>query len=645
MKYSLGFILTISLAGLQFVAIFAVVSMSYLTSERAMLELARGLMTDVGSRAVDHTEQFLEPAAEMAEQAKRVLTSGLISTTDYAMIESYFFQLLQSEHKISGINYADEAGNFVYVMKTDGPGSYRTKVITTEGDARNVNLIWRSADYKVTEQKSDPLDIYDARKRPWYIKARSRGSRIWTDPYIFFSSQKPGITVATPIAFPDGAHQGVVSVDIEISEISEFLSDLKLGINGSALMFNKNGSVIAHPKLNQTVENGNGTLSFANINDIGDPISRAAFADIDLSDVLIGGSPSNFVYQSEKYLGLLLPISRTSLPWAIGVYKLENDFISVIKDNRTRNIWLAAAISILTAVAGLTLAQLIMRPVRAFAVRTSLISQGEISASDPLPKTYRELRRANKTLITAIAQRFDADAKVYELNREVAHFSRVNTMGQIATGLAHELSQPLTAITQNLDTAISTANQNPVNTLELLDILRELEEQAYRGGSIITALRELVSKDNSSVSEFDLFELVSQSCRMMRYEAKVQSVKLEYSSSDCLIVKANRVQIAQVLINLLYNAFEAITSYNSKIRNIQIIINKQVDWIEVYVEDSGPGVSKDVILFKQFQTSKPEGMGLGLSICRRIVESHGGLLWHDKDCLIKTRFCFTLPVE
>jgi C4-dicarboxylate-specific signal transduction histidine kinase len=645
MKYSLGFILTISLAGLQFVAIFAVVSMSYITSERAMLELARGLMTDVGSRAVDHTEQFLEPAAEMAEQAKRVLTSGLISTTDYAMIESYFFQLLQSEHKISGINYADEAGNFVYVMKTDGLGSYRTKVITTEGDARNVNLIWRSADYKVTEQKSDPLDIYDARKRPWYIKARSRGSRIWTDPYIFFSSQKPGITVATPIAFPDGAHQGVVSVDIEISEISEFLSDLKLGINGSALMFNKNGSVIAHPKLNQTVENGNGTLSFANINDIGDPISRAAFADIDLSDVLIGGSQSNFVYQSEKYLGLLLPISRTSLPWAIGVYKLENDFISVIKDNRTRNIWLAAAISILTAVAGLTLAQLIMRPVRAFAVRTSLISQGEISASDPLPKTYRELRRANKTLITAIAQRFDADAKVYELNREVAHFSRVNTMGQIATGLAHELSQPLTAITQNLDTAISTANQNPVNTLELLDILRELEEQAYRGGSIITALRELVSKDNSSVSEFDLFELVSQSCRMMRYEAKVQSVKLEYSSSDCLIVKANRVQIAQVLINLLYNAFEAITSYNSKIRNIQIIINKQVDWIEVYVEDSGPGVSKDVILFKQFQTSKPEGMGLGLSICRRIVESHGGLLWHDKDCLIKTRFCFTLPVE
>jgi hypothetical protein len=126
MKYSLGFILTISLAGLQFVAIFAVVSMSYLTSERAMLELARGLMTDVGSRAVDHTEQFLEPAAEMAEQAKRVLTSGLISTTDYAMIESYFFQLLQSEHKISGINYADEAGNFVYVMKTDGLGSYKS---------------------------------------------------------------------------------------------------------------------------------------------------------------------------------------------------------------------------------------------------------------------------------------------------------------------------------------------------------------------------------------------------------------------------------------------------------------------------------------------------------------------------------------
>ncbi len=645
MRYSLGFVLALSLAGLQFVAIFVVVSTSYLSSERAMLKLARGLMEDAGANAVEHTKRFLEPAAETTEQAKRVLNSGLVSTTDRETMERYFFQLLQTEPQLAGINYGDEAGNFVYVMKSDGPGPYRTKFITIEDETRSVDFIWRSKDYSIVEQSTDPADAYDARTRPWYIEASALGSRIWTDPYIFFSSQQPGITVAAPVVFPSGALQGVIGVDIEISDISVFLSDLRVGDNGAALILNQDGSVLAHPDPDQIkVLNEDGTLSFANINDIDDPISRAAFANIDRADGSTGELQSNFSYQDDAYLGLFSPITGIDLPWTIAVYAPEDDFIGVIKDNRARNTWIAAIISVLTALAGLTLAELILRPVRAFAVRTALVSQGEVSATEPLPKTYRELRRANKTLINEIAQRRESEATVQELNRDLAHFSRVNVMGQMATGLAHELSQPLTAITQNVDAAITTASQNPVENQDLLEILRELDEQAHQGGDIIRALRGFIRKDDGVMSEFDLRILISQTCRLMRHEAEVRSVNLEYATGDFPNVKGNRVQIAQVLINLMRNAIEAIESSNAKIRNIRIDVSEQPDRLEICVEDTGPGISKDVILFKQFQTSKAEGMGLGLSICRKIVESNGGRLWHDADVQTKTRFCFTLPI-
>ena len=201
---------------------------------------------------------------------------------------------------------------------------------------------------------------------------------------------------------------------------------------------NQDGSVLAHPDPDQIkVLNEDGTLSFANINDT---ISRVAFANIDQADGSTGGSQSNFSYQDDAYLGLFSPIMGIDLPWTIAVCAPEDDFIGVIKDNRAQNIWIVAIISVLTALAGLTSAELILRPVRAFAVRTALVSQGEVSASQPLPKTYRELRRANKTLIDEIAQRRESEATVQELNRDLAHFSRVNVMGQMATGLAHELS-------------------------------------------------------------------------------------------------------------------------------------------------------------------------------------------------------------
>lgn len=645
-RFSLGFVLAISLAGLQFIAILFVVTTSYLSSERAILDHARGLMERAGANAVDHTKRFLEPAGEMAEQARRVLNSGLVGTTDRDTMERYFFELLQTESNVAGINYGDEQGNFVYVMKSDGPGPYRTKFITIEDGVRKTDFIWRTEDYEIVARDNDPFDPYDARTRPWYIKASALDTRIWTNPYIFFTSQQPGITTAAPVVFEHEGLQGVVGVDIEISDISVFLSELQVSASGAAVILHQDGSVLAHPDPNQIkVLNDDGTLSFANIKDIDDPVSRAAFANFEGGAVANFGLPSNFSFRRNNYLGLFEPLEGVDLPWTVAVYAPENDFIGEIKKNRARNIWIAAGISILTALVGLAIAELILRPVRAFAVRTALVSQGEVSAKAPLPKTYRELSKANKTLINEIAQRRDSEVKVQELSRDLAHFSRVNVMGQMASGLAHELSQPLTAITQNVDAAISTAKESGAASEDLMSILNELDEQAHQGGNVVRALRGFVRKDRGRMAVFNFNELLDQAKRLMRHEAEDNHVTLIYEPAKQPMVKGNRTQIAQVLINLIRNAMEAIATADSETREVVVHAETEGDVFLVKVQDTGPGVPEDVKLFKQFQTSKEGGMGLGLSISRSIIENNGGRLWHDKGAKDHTIFCFTIPLE
>ncbi|MEO9865743.1 cache domain-containing protein, partial [Yoonia sp.] len=612
MRYSLGFVLALSLAGLQFIAIIFVVSTSYVSSERAMLEHARGLMDEAGANAAEHTKRFLEPATEITEQARRMLDNGLVSTTAPAEMERYFFQLLRAETQLSGIYYGDESGNFVYVMNSDGPGPYRTKLISTDGEQRTTEYIWRDNEFEPVDRSFDDNDIFDARGRPWYLEARQLGSRVWTDPYIFFSSQQPGITVAAPIQGDQDQLHGVVGIDLDIADISLFLSDLTIGDSGAAFILSDDGRVIAHPDPARiSTRNEDGTLGFIGINDFSDPIVRAAFADFDKNDLSANQSvQSEFTFSGDQYMTLLLPIPDIDLPWNIAVFAPENDFIQGIRDNLSRNIWIAAVISIVTAIAGLILAELILKPVRAFAVRTSLVSQGEVSTRDPLPRTYNELRAANETLINEIAQRRKLDGKLQDLNRELSHVTRVNMMGQMATGLAHELSQPLTTITQNLDTALSVAKMDPAPNGELISILTELDEQAHQGGDIIRALRSFVRKDKGTIRPFDLQELVEQTQRLLRQELEAGNITMDTEIPELRNALGNRVQIAQVLINLLRNAADAIQMADAADRKITVTAVQLPDAIEVRVADTGPGVDPAMTLFKEFQTSKPDGLGL-----------------------------------
>lgn len=647
MRYSLGFVLALSLAGLQFLAILIVVTTSYVSSERAMLDHARGLLADASATAIEYTKGFLEPAQEAAELSNRLIREGIVDPSDFAALELFFLHQLWDDPHLSGIYYGDEQGNFTYVMRSLEPGPFRSKFISIDGNERSVEYIWRSEDGSVIAQDTDPTDTFDPRQRPWYIDAHDSQASVWTDPYIFFSSRQPGITVSSPVLTEGASVSGVVGVDIEISDVSLFLSQLPIGARGRALILSEDGQLIAHPDFAEVTDSAsNGDVALADLESVSDPLTRASITSLEAEDKIPGETiQSGFQHDGENYLSLVGPMTSTNLPWLISVFVPENDFIQDIKNNRRRNIWIAALISLLTAIAGLTLAEIILRPVRAFAVRTALISQGEVAPEDAPPRTYRELQNANQTLISEIAERRRLDTKIQDLNRDLSHASRINVMGQLATGLAHELSQPLTAITQNVDTAISLAKQDGVQRDELLAVLDELDEQAHQGGDIVRTLRGYVRKDENTAEFFNLDELVAQTIRLLRHDAKRNQVDVTRDLPEVPRVYANRVEIAQILTNLMRNSIEAMAQAGSKSRTIHISGIATTDHVQVCVEDTGPGIMEGLILFKQFQSSKPDGLGLGHSISKTIAEANGGKLWLETSEPQRTRFAFTIPLE
>lgn len=763
MKVSLGLLLAVCLAGLQFVAVSVVVFSSFVTSERALLNHARSLLNDVAVNTIEHSLGFLQPARGAAELSRRLAESRVIASDNLALLEKLLFQQLQITPQFAGVFYGDEQGNFVYVKRSNGPGPFRTKIIEREGERRTTDLIWRNDAYTTIRREPDPRDTFDPRVRPWYAQAKAERDNIWTDPYIFFTSKQPGITVASPVFDAEGVLQGVVGVDIEIAAISEFLSRLEIGETGRALIINRNGDVIAHPDRSLiSTTNEDGSLRFVSIEEIGDPKAQKAFEGVvrDGEVVHAGDVTRQFELDGARYVSTVRAEISAQLPWTIAVYAPENDFTGGIKANRRQNIWIALAIALSTGLAGVMLARFIYRPVQAFAVRSALISQGEISPEVPAPRTYKELDRVNETLVHEIAERkksqreygqtFDlaprgmaqvapetgqilrANARFAEvlgydedeltalsladlthpgeasdvvvlageeasdaedvhekrfltkagatvwvsvhaimirddagaplhavvtiedltkfkdkereiqiLNRDMVHTARVNMMGQMATGLAHELNQPLTAITQNMDTARHSL-ANPKNGYDLAPLLQETEEQAHRAGDIIRSLRDLVRKDEIEKSAFDLTELLEQTLQLIRREARVHGVTVKMTTGDVGQVCASRVQVAQVIINLIRNGIEAISESDATTRVITLSAKRTEVGAIVSVTDTGPGFPPGFEPLGRFETTKTDGMGLGLSICQTIIEAHGGKLWYERST-DTTAFHFSLP--
>jgi two-component system sensor kinase FixL len=247
-----------------------------------------------------------------------------------------------------------------------------------------------------------------------------------------------------------------------------------------------------------------------------------------------------------------------------------------------------------------------------------------------------------------ITERKLTEERLHQRESQLAHVSRLSTMGEMVAGIAHELNQPLYSIV-NYSKATRNVIQAP--TRESMAQIEAWNEQigkaATRAGQIIRRLRGFVQRESTYLA-VDLHEIIRDALELVHHESERArvTVKLQRESTDTE-VHVDRVQIQQVLVNLLINAIEAIGQHGSKFREIVVTTSRRDDEVQVTVADSGPGISweDDRTMFAAFETTKKDGMGMGLAISNTIIETFGGRLWSSGNDLGGATFCFTLPTE
>ena len=246
-----------------------------------------------------------------------------------------------------------------------------------------------------------------------------------------------------------------------------------------------------------------------------------------------------------------------------------------------------------------------------------------------------------------ITRRQQTLLRLQDLQSELAHVGRLSEMGTLASSLAHELNQPLTAVANYCETARDLVRSNPdPDTLAVIgEALDDATQQAIRAGEIVRRLRDFISHGETERKAESLPQLVTEANALALVGSREHGIEVQVQfDPNASEVFVDRIQIQQVLVNLIRNAIDAMVE--SPVRSLSIsTASDAVDLVRISIEDSGSGISEAVAphLFQPFITSKKSGMGIGLSICRTIIEAHGGRIWSEPAPDSGTIFHFTLP--
>jgi PAS domain S-box-containing protein len=378
---------------------------AFITSQRVLERHAKGIMANIAELAMEQSHNHLAHAHMAADLTKRLLMAEVVSN-DVARVgelERYFFDQLALYPHLAGIYFGTPDGAFYDVRraKPDDPGKFRSKFIAHDalGD-RTTRLVWRDTHFKMVANRLDAADTYDPRQRPWYNLAIEKKTIVWTDPYVFFSSQKPGITIAGPVYASNGEIRGVVGVDIEIDHLSRFLASLSIGTHGLAFMLNRNGDVVAFPDLDKlALQNTNTSGSrLVKIEELDAPVSRKAFAAAALnrdSEGAIDIHTPNFCrfdHGGETHMAMFIPFEGMEWPWVIGVHLPEDDYLGEIKTNRMENLGITTLISILATLAALLLARGVIRPLSSLEQESLALRDHRFKSRLSLNSPYKEIQ-------------------------------------------------------------------------------------------------------------------------------------------------------------------------------------------------------------------------------------------------------------
>jgi PAS domain S-box-containing protein len=241
----------------------------------------------------------------------------------------------------------------------------------------------------------------------------------------------------------------------------------------------------------------------------------------------------------------------------------------------------------------------------------------------------------------------ESERRYREAEMELAHANRVATMGQLTASIAHEVNQPIAATKVNAQAALRWLNRDAPDLEEARQLLARIVKDGDRAGNVVNRIRNLVKKAPPRMEPLHMNEMIGDMIELTRSEAMKSNVSVQTQFAENLsTVRGDQTQLQQVILNLILNAVQAMSESGLDVRELQISTEaNQPDGVIVSVRDSGPGIRQENLdrLYDPFYTTKSAGMGMGLAICRSIVEGHGGRIWTTANTPRGAAFHFTLP--
>jgi C4-dicarboxylate-specific signal transduction histidine kinase len=240
-------------------------------------------------------------------------------------------------------------------------------------------------------------------------------------------------------------------------------------------------------------------------------------------------------------------------------------------------------------------------------------------------------------------------ARLRQLEADLAHINRVSTLGEMIASLAHEVNQPITAAVTNAQAALRWMSAEPPDFGELREALAGIIKEGNRASEVIRRTRALIKKAPPRKDAFSINDTILEVVALTRTEAANNGVLVRAQLAEGLPpVRGDRVQLQQVMLNLIVNASQSMSDVEDGNRELHVsTVSIEPEGVCVAVRDTGPGLSPESLsrLFEPFYTTKPDGMGMGLSICRSIIEAHGGRLWATRCEPRGALFQFTIPAD
>ncbi len=668
--FSIRNILIAGIVGLQLVSVGAVMLSTNLTTETVLVGHARTLMTHVSMETRQHAERYLSLARETVELTQRLANFEVIQREDHKAMERYFVEQLSLHPSFDGIYFGSVNGSFTYVKREEErfENAYRSKFIRVAEGSRDVELVWRNSGYDELARETDPDDTYDPRVRPWYRDSIESRGHIWTEPYFFFTSKKPGISSANPVYNSAGDTVGAVGVDIEIDSLSEFLASLNISENAKAFILNSNGDVIAYPDLgmiHRAVSGDSGTPKFTRIDEFGDPVARLAFLSLgqatgnyDIAEATF----TSFVVDGETYLASFSPLLHPELPWSLGIYLPKDDFLGVFKENQQQNLLMVAGITVIACLLGIMLWRGIARPLTLLRAHARTVSNGDLQPPPEIRSAYSEIREMVLSFDRMVSGLRDRDQRNVELAGELQESEiqlrqaqKMEAMGQLTSGIAHDFNNLLGIVIGNLDFLRDALKDRP----ESRDMAERAIRAALRGADLTQRLLSFARRQRLKPEVIDLNALVATMTDLMQ-RTLGETIKVESDvAGDLRLARIDPSQMETALLNLAMNARHAMPNGGTltvETRNVILErrnpgIHEEVlpgPYVMVTVGDTGAGMSSKVLtqVFEPFFTTKPigEGSGLGLSMVHGFIKQSLGHIAIESDEGVGTKVRLYFPV-